>query len=125
MRDIAASVGDGPTLGRVGRGILDLPKDLKGDFETRPPSMTCFQLLELRRAREMRGDGAVSDVGESRLAMRRGVVVWGFQSSFVVRGRKGVSALITCNSEQDVGDDEQRCSGVGGDGRVEPSSTFT
>jgi hypothetical protein len=106
-------------------GMLDLPRSLKGDLETRPPSTTCFQLLELRRAREMRGEGAISDVGESRLAMRRGVVDWGCQPSFVTRGRKGVSEVIASGNVQNVGSDERGFRDDEGDGRVEPSSTFT
>ena len=95
LRPSIVSTGEGTEGPRVGNGMLDLPNDLKGDLETRLPSTTCFQLLELRRGSAMRGVGAVSDVvGSSRFAMRRGVVAWEDQPSFVVRERSGVRALI-------------------------------
>lgn len=94
-RASSVRTGDDVVALRVGMGMLDLPTSLNGDLDTRPPSTTCFQLLELRRGSAMRGVGAVSDVvGSSRFAMRRGVVAWEDQPSFVVRERSGVRALI-------------------------------
>lgn len=109
LRASMVSTGDGTVVVLLGKGMpLDLPSSLKGDFDTRPPSITCFQLLEFRRTSEMRGAGAVSDVGESRFEIRRGVVDGDRQPSFVVSECRGVSELIARDDERDVGDGEQR-----------------
>lgn len=51
----------------------------------------------------MRCAGAVSDVGESRFDIRRGVVDWDCKASLVVRERNGVAELIVKDDDHDVG----------------------